>query len=324
MAVEIAVSVLIVELGQTYVTPFSIELNPGTYTLRATYDTATQEKSATIIAGAKTTVEFTFAGVTFTLSIRATTGGTTNPVPGDYVYNAGTVVPVTAVPNTGYQLDHWLFDGESIGKADTVNVTMSANHTLQAVFVIIPPPPEYTLSIATTTGGTTNPAPGTYRYAENTSVQVTAIPNVTGYNFDHWVLDGINYTANPITVVMNKDHTLTAYFSTTPPPPPETYNLTIVATTGGTTTPAPGTYEYNAGTIVTVAAVPNEGYKFKRFELDGEVKMQNPVNVGMDADHTLLAVFEAAAPPISPLVIAGVVAAIGAGTAGYAVTRRKR
>lgn len=262
--------------------------------------------------------------IQYTLSIRSTTGGTTNPIPGDYVYNEATVVRVTAIPNNRYQLDHWLFDGTSIGKADAVDVTMNANHTLQAVFTVIPPPPEYTLSIATTTGGTTNPVPGSYKYTANTTVKVTAIPNAN-YNFDHWTLDGVNYTTNPITIVMDKDYTLTAYFSEIPPPPPETYNLTIVATEGGTTVPIPGIYECDAGTIVTVAAVPDENYKFKRFELDGEVKLQNPINVGMDADHVLLAVFEVTAPPIRMSMIGlGVVAAIGAGTAGYAVTRRKK
>lgn len=85
--------------------------------------------------------------------------------------------------------------------------------------------------------------------------------------------------------------------------PPVIYNLTITSTTGGTTDPTSAIYECDAGTIVTVTAKPNEGSTFKRFELDGEVKMQNPINVGMDADHSLLAVFEVAAPPISPSIV---------------------
>jgi hypothetical protein len=87
------------------------------------------------------------------------------------------------------------------------------------------------------------------------------------------------------------------------PPPPVKYILTINVTEGGTTEPEPGVYEAYAGDIVTVTAKPHEGYGFKRFELDGEVKMQNPINVGMDADHTLLAVFVTTAPPISPTLM---------------------
>lgn len=47
----------------TYTTPFSIELDPGTYTLNAVYNTQTQSATATIVEGQVTTVEFTFARV---------------------------------------------------------------------------------------------------------------------------------------------------------------------------------------------------------------------------------------------------------------------
>jgi parallel beta-helix repeat protein len=81
-----------------------------------------------------------------------------------------------------------------------------------------PPPPTYTLTITTTVGGTTDPAPGTYSYTANSTVQVTAIPNVN-YLFEYWELDGINVdSANPYSVYMDKDHTLKAVFSPVQPP----------------------------------------------------------------------------------------------------------
>jgi len=83
----------------------------------------------------------------------------------------------------------------------------------------VPPPPTYTLAISTSTGGTTDPLPGDYVFGEGTSVAVTAIPQ-NDYYFDHWELDGAVKTDNPIDVLMDKDHTLLATFSTTPPPPP--------------------------------------------------------------------------------------------------------
>ena len=67
------------------------------------------------------------------------------------------------------------------------------------------------LSISTSAGGTTNPAPGTYAYEKGSSVTVTAIA-YSGWHFDFWILDGTPYYQNPITVVMDSDHTLTAYF----------------------------------------------------------------------------------------------------------------
>ena len=83
-----------------------------------------------------------------------------------------------------------------------------------------PPPETYSLTIATTTGGTTNPAPGTYTYTANSTVQVTAIPDAN-YLFDHWELDNVNVgSANPYIVTMDKNHTLKAFFTHSPPPPP--------------------------------------------------------------------------------------------------------
>jgi len=70
-----------------------------------------------------------------------------------------------------------------------------------------------TLSISASSGGTTNPAPGTHAYGDGESVTVTA--HAYAYHkFDGWILDGntIIYD-NPITVTMNSDHTLDAYFS---------------------------------------------------------------------------------------------------------------
>jgi parallel beta-helix repeat protein len=81
-----------------------------------------------------------------------------------------------------------------------------------------PPPPTYTLTITTTAGGTTDPAPGTYSYTVNSTLQITAIPNVN-YLFKYWELDGVNVgSANPYSVYMDKDHTLKAVFSPIPPP----------------------------------------------------------------------------------------------------------
>lgn len=50
-----------------------------------------------------------------------------------------------------------------------------------------------------------------YKLGEQVNVRATANP---GFVFSHWRLDSTNYYANPITVTMNQDHNLTAYFAT--------------------------------------------------------------------------------------------------------------
>jgi len=76
------------------------------------------------------------------------------------------------------------------------------------IFVEIP---RYQLTITTTAGGTTVPAPGTYTVGA--CVRVTAIPKA-GYQLDHWSLDGSpSGSANPISVLMDSNHTLEVVFA---------------------------------------------------------------------------------------------------------------
>ncbi len=72
----------------------------------------------------------------------------------------------------------------------------------------------HTLSISTTSGGTTSPAPGTYTYSYGEAVTVTATAYY-GYGFDYWVLDGGMYMQNPIEITMDQPHTLEAHFKST-------------------------------------------------------------------------------------------------------------
>ncbi|MGD0495605.1 MAG: PKD domain-containing protein [Candidatus Bathyarchaeia archaeon] len=145
--------------------------------------------------------------------------------------------------------------------------------------------PLYNLTMVTTIGGTTNPAPGLHQYAYNTVVTATATPD-PWYAFDHWELDSVNVgTTNPYNVTMNQNHTLKAFFH-------PLYALNITTTAGGTTTPAPGTYIYDNGTLVNVTATANLGYDFDHWILDGfDVGTSNPYHVLMTQNHTLNAVF---------------------------------
>jgi uncharacterized repeat protein (TIGR02543 family) len=94
------------------------------------------------------------------------------------------------------------------------------NETLTAQ---LPPPTEATLTILVQPpeGGTTSPAPGSHTYPIDSSVSILASP-AAGYVFDHWTLDGNNIgKTNPVTVTMDTNHILTAYFTPLIPPPPK-------------------------------------------------------------------------------------------------------
>jgi len=161
---------------------------------------------------------------TYTLTITHTTGGTTNPAPGNYTYLENTTVTVNATAFTDYVFNHWELDGSKVASAPPIYVTMDANHTVHAVFK-----PLYTLTITSTAGGTTDPAPGSYQFVEGTVVNVTAIPKES-FTLVNWELDGVNQGApNPINVTMDANHTLLAVFEETPLPK---YYLTVVSPYG--------------------------------------------------------------------------------------------
>lgn len=76
-----------------------------------------------------------------------------------------------------------------------------------------------------------------------------------------------------------------------------THQLTITSTEGGTTNPAPGTYTYVNGTVVSVMALPDVDYSFGYWRLEGEVRTVNPIIILVAADGTLEAFFVDDIPP---------------------------
>jgi len=142
------------------------------------------------------------------LAISAGKGGTTKPSPGMHTYYIGTEIRVEAVPYQSHRFNGWTGNVPAGHENDNpVTITMDSYKSITANFVIV----QYTLTIAATTGGTTNPEPGDYVYAELTAVTITATPD-SGYEFSGWSGDASG-TENPITVTMDSDKSVTANFS---------------------------------------------------------------------------------------------------------------
>ncbi len=68
------------------------------------------------------------------------------------------------------------------------------------------------------------------------------------------------------------------------------YTLTVNQTGDGSVTLNPDGGVYNAGTTVTLTAVPDEGWQFYSWSGDAEGS-QNPYEIVMDEDKTVLAIF---------------------------------
>ena len=143
----------------------------------------------------------------------------------------------------------------------------------------------YALTLATGSGGTTNPAPGTYSYPSGTRVSVAAVAQA-GYEFAFWQDGG---SLNPREVDMTQDISLTASFRPVIPPVGQrVLGITVIGQ--GTTTPPPGTYTVDDNDFVTVVATPAQGWRFVRWE--GDVPGMNPVlSQRITRDMSLVAVF---------------------------------
>ena len=150
------------------------------------------------------------------LTVKTDPPGVTT-IPGEGWYDSSQSVQLTAPTVSGYTFQYWDVDGLSQGTGvATITVVMNASHTATAHYTsqVI----TYKLRIETTTGGTTNPAPGAYTCSAGTQVQVTAIPS-SGYIFDHWELNGTNVgAATTYAITMNANYILQAFFKTAPPP----------------------------------------------------------------------------------------------------------
>ena len=146
--------------------------------------------------------------------------------------------------------------------------------------------PRHTLTLPVSEGGTTNPSPGVHTYTYGENVLVEAIPS-NYYVLDNWLLDGEDAgTANPILLPMTENRTLQPIFIKV------NFTLTVSDAAGGTTNLFPGAHSFQAEDVAQVFAYANEGYRFDHWILDASsTTFDNPVNIIMDSNHTLQAVF---------------------------------
>ena len=182
---------------------------------------------------------------------------------GTYAYN--TTVTITATPNQGYEFTQWN-DGNT-SNPRTITITGSATYT--AAFS----PINYTITVVSGEP-TMGDVSGSGSFPYNSQTTIVATPN-EHYEFTQWN-DG--NTSNPRTISIAGNATYTAHFSIQH----HTLNVVSNSNTMGTTTGS-GTYEYN--TTVTIAATPNQGYEFTRWN-DGNTSNPRTIIVTRDTNFT--------------------------------------
>ena len=210
--------------------------------------------------------------------------GTVNPE-GDSVVNDGSSFTATATANEGYHFVNWVDAGSNVITDNPYTFVVNSNVTLRAVFAadsVAPTTYTVTVNVNDSTMGHVTGVP-TAPVTANTVISLTAVPEA-GYHFVSWS-NGAN-TAT-ITVTVTSDTVLTATFAANPA---DTYTLTVAydATMGS----VEGIPEapVAAGTVVTLTAIPAEGYHFVEWST-GETTAT--ISVTVNSNMTLTATFEA-------------------------------
>jgi len=155
-----------------------------------------------------------------------------------------------------------------------------------------------------------NPSGGIYD--SGTSVAITAIP-YEGWAFDHWEGD-VTGSSSSVTITMDSDKSITAYFVEIQP---DQFTLTLASDPpeGGTITATPSGGTYDAGTPVTLTAIPNNGYAFKGWTGTSITdKSSLTTTVTINSDMTVTAHFEKTRvhlPWLFPIILILLIAGIG-------------
>ncbi len=226
---------------------------------------ANASTTITLTAG-DATVTAAFTLNTYQLSVVAGTGGTiTAPTSSPVTVNHGAATTITAVADAGYTFSGWTVTTGTGSIANAANasttITLSAGDaTVTASFTLNN---LIQLSVVAGTGGTiTAPptSPVTVNHGDATTI--TASANA-GYTFAGWTVTAgtgsIANAANASTTITLTagDATVTASFTL------NTYQLSVVAGTGGTITAPPSSpVTVNHGAATTITAVADAGYTF--------------------------------------------------------------
>jgi hypothetical protein len=153
------------------------------------------------------TVTPVFEILSYDVTINVVGNGTTLPAAGTSPWEYGSVVMITATPDSGWQFVRWEGDF-SVPDPQVPNfaeVEVDGPKTVTAVFEQI----TYTLTISVEGEGTTNPPTGGL-YTSGTPVTITAQP-AEGWNFARWEGD-VSGTESTISFSMDNDISVTAVF----------------------------------------------------------------------------------------------------------------
>jgi hypothetical protein len=210
---------------------------------------------------------------TYTLTVSTVGQGTVNlNSTGPYYY--GEVVQLTAVPTIGWSFNHW--NGDLSGSVNPATLAITGNMSVTATFT----QDVYTLTINLVGNGVVNlNSSGPYHYGD--TIQLTAVPAM-GWSFSAWG-GHLSGPANPTTIIMNGNKTVTATFTQ------NTYTLSVTISGSGTVI-LNNTGPYHYGDTVQLTANPTIGWSFDHWSGD-LLGSTNPTTILINGNKSVTATF---------------------------------
>jgi len=218
----------------------------------------------------------------FTLQVLNSGNGTSIPPVGSYIYNQGSTVNLTAIPDLNNAFVSWIVNGQTITVYDT-SIIITQNTTAIANFI-----ETRSLTIDVAQGsGTTYPSEGIHIYNDGSAVQLFASPS-PGFTFDKWTINGVDYFTQDVNINITQNIDAHAYFNSTTV---QQDTLTMVVIGGGTTTPPAGSHYFTHGSTISLTATPNPGKLFQKWIINSIITTSNPVNLTITGDVSVQAIF---------------------------------
>jgi len=211
--------------------------------------------------------------------------GSTSPVSGTYTLTENHVKSLTATHDNTLLFEQWSGHVPSTENATSISIaiTMDKNRTVVAQFKRLT---TYTLHIhCDPERGAVTQSPENTTHVAGTEIQLNNTSE-EGYIFSYWINHkGHIVDSTPLTFNLNENTEYTCVFND------KSYQLTVNQSGEGKITPTFDSNSYINGTTVTLTAIAAYGWKFRKWQ--GSLSStNNQVNIVMDADKSLTAIFE--------------------------------
>ncbi len=183
----------------------------------------------------------------------------------------GTVLTITAIPETGYELVSLKVNGTDFTSGEThivnADVKIEATFKIQTYTINYDLPSNGTIRITYLKEGTETEVPSATSLDYGTELTIKATPK-TGYKLENLQVNNTDFTSGN-TYTVNADVTVEATFSKIPDPLPDPdpvyptytyYTITLPKVEGVTTTPSAGSYSCREGSKFSFCLALDSAY----------------------------------------------------------------